>query len=292
MENFLGVGLGHLTFALHRERLFAHWMRYLLGSLLLFSCTRRDLISVKGSDTVLPLSQAFAEKFLEKNSDMLISVTGGGSGVGIAALMNGDADVAMSSRPLKLSERLKLAQRGKSLIEDTIAWDVLAICVHPSNPVNRLTRAQLADIYTGRIKNWKEVGGLDMPILPYSRESSSGTFEFFREHILRGQDFASEVRFIPATGMMVQSIAQTPGAIGYIGIAYVSSSVKPLSIAQDGDSTYYLPARTRAELSRYPIARPLYYYYDAQRAERVKPFIQFVHSPQGRELVKKVGYVP
>lgn len=267
-------------------------MRYLLGSLLLWSCTRRDLIAIKGSDTVLPLSQAFAEEFLASNKGLLISVTGGGSGVGIAALMNGDADIAMSSRPLKLSERLKLMERGKNLIEDTVAWDVLAICVHPSNPIQKLTRSQLADIYTGRVKNWKDLGGADVPILPYSRESSSGTFEFFREHILRGEDFAAQVRFIPATGMMVQSIAQTPGAIGYIGVAYITPEIKVVAIAQDGDSVYHLPARSQAELIQYPIARPLYYYYDAAQGARVEPFLRFVKSPEGRAIVEKVGYVP
>lgn len=267
-------------------------MRYLLGGILLLSCTRRDLIAIKGSDTVLPLSQAFAEAFLAQTPDVLISVTGGGSGVGIAALMNGDTDIAMSSRPLKLSERLKLAERGKVLVEDTVAWDVLAICVHPDNPVQRLTRAQLADIYTGRIKNWRELGGADLAILPYSRESSSGTFEFFREHVLQGQDFAAEVRFIPATGTMVQSISQTPGAIGYVGVAYVMSGVKVLAIAQDGDTSYHLPARSQAELRWYPIARPLYYYYDTTRAGRVRSFMEFIHAPIGRALVEKVGYVP
>ncbi|MCS7297258.1 MAG: PstS family phosphate ABC transporter substrate-binding protein [Bacteroidia bacterium] len=268
-------------------------MRYLLGAFfLLLSCTRRDLITIKGSDTVLPLSQAFAEAFLSSGSNLLISVTGGGSGVGVAALLNEDTDVAMTSRPLKLAERLKFQQRGKALIEDTIAWDVLAICVHKSNPIRRLTRAQLAEIYTGRVRNWKELGGPDLPILPYSRESSSGTFEFFREHVLRGQDFAAHVRFIPATGMMVQSIAQTPGAIGYLGVAYANPSVKVLAIAQDGDTTFYLPARSRSELAHYPLARPLYYYYDSRESQRLEPLLRFIHSPRGREIVQQIGYVP
>lgn len=265
---------------------------HLLGIALILSCSRRDLIIIKGSDTVLPLSQAFVERFLAEHKGLLISVTGGGSGVGIAALLNGDTHIAMSSRPLKLSEKLRFTERGKSLIEDTVAWDVLAICIHPSNPITRLTRAQLADIYTGRVRNWKELGGPDLPILPYSRESSSGTFEFFREHILRGQDFAAHVRFIPATGMMVQSIAQTPGAIGYIGVAYLTPSIKALAIAQDGDSIYYLPARRRSELVDYPIARPLYYYYDAAEVPLLRPFLEFVHSEAGRAEVEKIGYVP
>lgn len=267
-------------------------MRWLWVVLGLLGCSRRELIAVKGSDTVLPLSQSFAEEYMAQYRGLLISVTGGGSGVGIAALLNGDTDIAMSSRPLKLSERLKLVEKGKEVIEDTVAWDVLAICVHPSNPISRLTRAQLAAIYTGDIRNWRELGGPDMPILPYSRESSSGTFEFFREHVLLGKDFAPYVRFIPATGMLVQSIAQTPGAIGYVGVAYVIPTIKALAIASDGDTAYYAPARSRAELLKYPIARPLYYLYDKGHAERISPFLQFVHSPQGRAIVQKVGYVP
>ncbi|GIV25643.1 MAG: hypothetical protein KatS3mg026_1335 [Bacteroidia bacterium] len=157
------------------------------------------------------MSQALAEAYLARYKEPLLNVTGGGSGVGIAALLHGDTDIAMSSRPLKLSEWLKFDQKGCHLVEDTIGWDVLAICVHPSLPIDRLTREEVAAIYTGKVKNWKELGGPDLPILPYSRESSSGTFEFFREHVLLGKDFAEGVRFIPATGMLVQSVSQTPG---------------------------------------------------------------------------------
>lgn len=142
-------------------------------------CAPRELITIKGSDTVLPVSQALAETYLELHPAPLISVTGGGSGVGIAALLNGDTDIAMSSRPLKLAERLRLTAAGRTLLEDTIAWDVLAVCVHPSNPLSHLTREALVAIYTGAVTNWKELGGPDLPIVVYSRESSSGTFEFF-----------------------------------------------------------------------------------------------------------------
>lgn len=263
-----------------------------VGLLFLLSCTSRELIVIKGSDTVLPLSQAFAEAFLSRQSHLLVSVTGGGSGTGIAALLHGDTDIAMSSRPLKLSERLRLQEKKVTFIEDTVGWDVLAICVHPSNPVNRLTRSQIADIFAGKIRNWKEVGGPDLPILPYSRESSSGTFEFFREHVLRGKDFSARTRFIPATGMLVQAISQTPGSIGYVGIAYVLPTVKVLAVAQDPDTVYYYPAQSQEELKRYPIARPLYYYYDAQRQARVQPLLSFIHSPEGRAVVTQVGYVP
>jgi len=268
------------------------WARVGLIVVVFAGCKRRTLVTIKGSDTVLPVSQALVEAYLARHKAPLLNVTGGGSGVGIAALLHGDTDIAMSSRPLKLSEWLKFEQRRYHLIEDTVAWDVLAICVHPSLTLDRLTRAQIAAIYTGQVRNWKELGGPDLPILPYSRESSSGTFEFFREHVLLGKDFAEGVRFIPATGMLMQSVSQTPGAIGYLGIAYVGPQVKVLRVARDGDTVYYLPARNRAELNRYPLARPLYYYYERSQVEKLRPFLEFVHSPEGRAVVAQVGYVP
>lgn len=268
------------------------WGNVALMMMVVAGCKRRTLVTIKGSDTVLPVSQALAEAYLLRHKEPLLNVTGGGSGVGIAALLNGDTDIAMSSRPLKLSEWLKFDQKRYDLVEDTIGWDVLAICVHPSLPLDRLTREQIAAIYTGKVKNWKELGGPDLPVLPYSRESSSGTFEFFREHVLLGKDFAEGVRFIPATGMLVQSVSQTPGAIGYLGIAYVEPRVKVLRLGREGDTAYYLPARSRAELNRYPLARPLYYYYERSKVEKLQPFLAFVHSPAGRAMVEEVGYVP
>jgi len=264
------------------------WGVFLIG---LWGCAPRELIRIKGSDTLLPVSQALAESYLEKAGAPLISVTGGGSGVGIAALLNGDTDIAMTSRPLKLAERLRLAMAQRTLVEDTVAWDVLAVCVHPSNPISHLSRAQLVAIYTGAMTNWKELGGPDLPIVVYSRESSSGTFEFFRDHVLQGKDFAPSVRFIPATGTLVQSIAQTPGAIGYLGIAYLTPHIKPVAIS---DETHppTLPVKDHSILSSYPLARPLYYYYEKKNLPRLTPFLSFVHSPEGRAVIEKVGYVP
>jgi len=259
--------------------------------LLLWGCAPRELITIKGSDTVLPVSQALAEVYLQKHAEPLISVTGGGSGVGIAALLNGDTDIAMSSRPLKLAERLRLASAQRTLIEDTIAWDVLAVCVHPTNPISHLSRENLAAIYTGAITNWKDLGGPDLPIVVYSRESSSGTFEFFREHVLQGKDFAPSVRFIPATGTLVQAIAQTPGAIGYLGIAYLNPTLKPLAIS---DETHppALPAKDRASLGSYLLARPLFYYYEEKARNRLAAFLDFIHSSEGKAVIARVGYVP
>jgi len=153
---------------------------------------------IKGSDTCLPLTQKEAEVFMKKNAGSSIMVTGGGSGVGFAALQNGNTDIAQASRSMKMDEKMKMTDAGKNYKETIIAYDALAVIVNPSNKVSQLTREQLESIYTGKVKNWKEVGGDDMPIVLYSRESSSGTFEFFKEHVLNKKNFATSAMLMPA----------------------------------------------------------------------------------------------
>lgn len=267
-------------------------MWYRLGCIfLVVGCAPRSLLVVKGSDTILPLSQAWAEAYMS-HYPTLISVAGGGSGVGIANLQDGTTDIAMSSRPLKLPEKMSLARKKIQVKEVVVAWDVLAICVHPSNPIRKLSMAQLAGIYAGKITNWKEVGGPDQKIIAYSRESSSGTYEFFRDEVLKGTNFGMEVRLMPATGTLVQSLSQTPAGIGYVGVAYVTPKLKVLAISPDNDTTAYFPTEENAYTKRYPIARPLYYYYDVAKEAKVASFIDFVRSDEGKAIVRQVGYVP
>jgi phosphate transport system substrate-binding protein len=247
---------------------------------------------IKGSDTCLPLTQKEAEVFLKKNPASSIMVTGGGSGVGFAALQNGTTDIAQASRSMKMDEKMKMNDAGKSFIETIIAYDALAVIVNPANKVSQLTREQLESIYTGKITNWKEVGGDDMPIVLYSRESSSGTFEFFKEHVLNKKNFATSAMLMPATGAIVQSVSQTKGAIGYIGLAYLENTVKSVKVSYDGGKTYIAPSMENAINKTYPITRPLYYYYLKTTEKAVKPFVDFVLSPEGQNIVKEVGYVP
>jgi phosphate transport system substrate-binding protein len=247
---------------------------------------------IKGSDTVLPLTQKEAEMFMKKHSGSSIMVTGGGSGVGFAALQNGTTDIAQASRSMKMDEKMKMNDAGKTFKELIIAYDAIAVIVNPANKVSQLTREQLESIYTGKVTNWKEVGGDDMPVVLYSRESSSGTFEFFKEHVMNGKNFAQSALLMPATGAIVQSVSQTRGAIGYIGLAYLESNVKALKVSYDKGVTYIAPSMENAINKTYPITRPLYYYYLNTTEKTVKPYLDFVLSPEGQKIVKEVGYVP
>jgi len=248
-------------------------------------------ITIKGSDTVLPLSQREAESYMKSNKGANITVIGGGSGVGIAALMNGTTDIAMASRSLKMDERLKLQDAGKPYKEITIARDALAIVVHPSNKVSKLTREQIEGIYTGKITNWKEVGGDDMKIVVYARETSSGTYEFLKEHVLNGKNYASTVLNMPATGAIIQSVSQTKGAIGYVGLAYLNKEVKDVAVSYDKGKTYITASVENAKNKTYPIVRPLYFFVPNAKEKAVKPFIDFVLSPAGQKIVEDVGYI-
>ncbi len=246
---------------------------------------------IKGSDTVLPLAQKEAEVFMKKSKTSRITVTGGGSGVGISALIDNTTDIAMSSRKMKLSEKMKVNDGGSSSMETIIAYDALAVVVHPSNKVSQLTREQLEGIYTGKIKNWSQVGGDNMPIVVYGRESSSGTYDFFKEHVLNNKNYASNIMSMPATGAIVQSVSQTKGAIGYVGLAYVENNVKAINVSFDKGKSFVAPSIVTAKNKTYPIVRPLYFYYLASVAKTVKPFVDFILSSDGQAIVDKEGFV-
>lgn len=247
---------------------------------------------VKGSDTLLPLTQELAEQYLEKHPESEIIVTGGGSGVGIAALPENTTDIAMASRRIKFGEKMKFAEIGLDAREVIVAYDALAVVVNPSNPVDSLTREQLEAIFRGKITNWKEVGGEDWKIVVYSRETSSGTYEFFKESVLDNKNYMSSILSMPATGAIIQSVKQTKGAIGYIGLAYLNRFVKPLSVSYDGGRHYAEPSVRTAADGSYPIVRPLYYYYDAEKESVVSPFVSYVLSDEGQASVLEQGFVP
>jgi phosphate transport system substrate-binding protein len=245
---------------------------------------------LKGSDTVLPLAQKEAEVF-GKKSGKSITVIGGGSGVGIAALLEGTTDIAMASRKMKFDEKVKCQEAGRAITEKIIAYDALAVIVNPSNGVSKLTRAQLEGIFTGKITNWKQVGGADLKIVPYSRETSSGTYEFFKEHVMLNKNYVNSILSMPATGAIVQSVSQTKGAIGYVGLAYIEKTVKALAVSFDGKN-YIVPNEVTAKNKTYPIIRPLFFYYDKKLESKNAPLVSFILSAEGQKIVEQVGYVP
>lgn len=255
-------------------------------------CRNDAVISIRGSETVLPLAQREAELFMLDDSMPSLEVTGGGSGVGIKALLENTTDIAMSSRELRIEERMNFASSGVDLIEQPIAYDVLAVIVHPNNSIKQLTREQIQLIYTGRITNWKQVGGKDEKIVLFSRESSSGTYEFFKDHVLNKHNFSASALCSSSNGAIVQSVSQTPGAIGYVSVSHLNTAVKPISVSYDQGKSYQQPSTVIEELKNYPISRPLYFIYPRKGAEHAQPYINFVLSVKGQALVKAEGYIP
>ena len=236
---------------------------------------------IKGSDTVLPVSQEAAETYMHLTPGARVTVTGGGSGVGISALLDGTTDIAMASRSIKFSERMKLKKVGKQWREAVVAYDALAVVVNPSNPVSHLTRQQLEDIFRGKITNWNQVRdhvtgkrGDDLKIIVYSRET-----------------YMAGVLSMPATGAVIQSVSQTRGAIGYVGLAYVNRRVKAVKVSYDNKNFVY-PSMATGRNHTYPIIRELFYYYTADKDKTVKPFLDYLLSGEGQRIVMESGYVP
>ena len=250
-------------------------------------------ITVKGSDTMVILGQRWAEVYMQKNpTGVTIQVTGGGSGTGIAALINGTTDVAESSRPMKDKEKAELkGKRGRDVLELPVAVDGLAVYVHESNPVPELTLAQIKAIYTGAVKNWSEVGGKDERILLYSRENNSGTYVYFKEHVLENADYYPTAQTLPGTAAVINAVAKDPRGIGYGGIAY-GKGIKHLRVKKDAQSPAVDPSMENVLAARYPISRHLYWYFAGSPQGDLEAFAQWVLSKEGQAVVENVGYYP
>jgi len=260
--------------------------------------SRKNSIQVKGSDTMVNLAQAWAEKYMERNPGDFIAVTGGGSGTGLSSLMSGSCGIAMSSRNIKEKEIALAKQKGVDPSEIKVALDGLAVVVHPANPVGKLTTDQLAGIFAGRITNWDEVGGNDEKIVVLSREVNSGTHVYFKEHVLRKGDPASDAEFAPGALMLSSSqaiadeVAGNTAAIGYFGMGYISEKHKPVAIAKDAESEYVEPTIENVLNNSYPISRPLLLYTNGLPQGLVKKFIDFALSKEGQEIVLATDFVP
>ncbi len=245
-----------------------------------------DTIVIKGSTTVLPVAQAAAEVYMQNHSDVNISLSGGGSGNGIKAMIDRSTDIANASRFLKDKE-IKLAMdKGVLPVPHRIAIDAICPIVHPDNPVNDLAIEQMSLIYQGKIGNWKEVGGKDMKIVVVSRDTSSGTYEVWEKKVLHKARVTSRAQMQASNGAVVQTVSKNRYAIGYIGLGYLNRSVKALKV--NG-----IEASVQTSLSgTYPIARPLFMFTDGWPKGAVADFINFVVSPKGQVIVEKEGYIP
>jgi phosphate transport system substrate-binding protein len=250
----------------------------------------------KGSDTLVNLALAWAEAYTGEHPEVRISVTGGGTGTGIAALINGTTDIANASREMKPEEIADARKNGIEPVETAVARDAIAVVVNPSNPVDKLTLQQISDIYIGKITNWSQVDGEDRPIVLLSRESNSGTYVYFLENVVR-MGKKSDLLFSPNTLLMPSSqgiseeVRQNPNAIGYDGLGYVTPDQKTIAVARDANGPYVLPSADTANDNSYPVSRALYMYTAGEPAGQVKAYLDWVVT-DGQEQVLELGFVP
>ena len=249
-----------------------------------------ETVTVKGSDTMVVLAQRWAEEYMKKNPEVKLQVTGGGSGTGIAALINGSTEIAMASRAMKPAEKDKLQERTHAPpVEMAMAKDGVTFYVHAKNPVSALSLEQLRAIFAGDTTDWNAVGGKAGPIVLYSRESSSGTYVFVKEEVLKNDDFAAKAQTLPGTAAVVNAVAKEPRGIGYGGAAY-ASGVKELKIKVGQEEI--APSSENVRAGKYPLSRDLFFYTASKPTGAVKAFIDFCLSPAGQAVVTQVGYFP
>jgi phosphate transport system substrate-binding protein len=252
----------------------------------------------KGSDTLVNLALAWAEKYHQLHPNFEISVTGGGSGTGIAALINGTVDIANASRQIKAEEIQLAKENGGNPVEFIVAKDAIAIIVNPNNPITQLTIEQLSDIFNGNINNWNEVGGEDRVIVRLSRETNSGTHVFFLENVIRMGDPENKTLFSPDTILSPSSegitaeTRENPNAIGYDGLGYVTPDVKVIAIARDVTHPYVLPSAVTVNNKQYPIARDLYMYTNNPPTGAVAEYLDWILSTEAQDIVTQLGFVP
>lgn len=251
-----------------------------------------EKITVKGSDTMVILAQRWAERYMTAHPDVVIQVTGGGSGTGISALINGSTDICNASRPMKNSERDKLKARyGTRGIEIKAALDGLSVYVSETNPVAELSLNQIKGIYTGKVTNWKELGGPNEKIIVYGRENNSGTYVYFKDNVLMGDDYSSTMQSMPGTAAVVNAVAKDKNGIGYGGAAY-GKGIKELKVKKDATSPAFAPTMENIKSGSYPISRYLYMYVKNKPTGALKEYIDWTLGDDGQKIVSEVGYFP
>ena len=259
-----------------------------------------EYINNTGSDTMVNLALAWAERYHQNSPETNMAVTGGGSGTGIASLINQTTDIANASRRIKDEEIDNAESNGISPTEFIVARDAIAVIVNPNNPVDELTLQQLSDIYSGKINNWKEVGGEDRPIVRLSRETNSGTHVYFLEEVLRlGEKekntlFAQNTLLLPSSEVIGGEIRENPNAIGYDGLGYVTPDMKVIAVSDSRltDTKFIYPSAESVNNGTYPIARDLYMYTAGEPAGFIKDYMEWIFSPEAQEIVTNLGFVP
>jgi phosphate transport system substrate-binding protein len=260
--------------------------------------TQIETIVNKGSDTLVNLALAWAEKYNQLNPNVEISVTGGGSGTGIAALINGTVDIANASRQIKREEIQKAKDNGVNPVEYVVARDAIAVIVNPENPVNQLTIQQLSDIYSGKISNWNEVGGENRLIVRLSRETNSGTHVFFLENVIRLGDpnnktlFSTDTLLLASSEGITAETRDNPNVIGYDGLGYVTPDVKVIAVGRDASGTFVLPSADSVNNGQYPIARDLYMYTNGEPMGAVLNYKNWIMTVDAQAIVTQLGFVP
>lgn len=256
------------------------------------STSSAKTITIKGSDTMVILGQRWAEDYMKGHPGIIIQVTGGGSGTGIAALINGATDIAEASRPMKPEEKAAVkTKRGKDVAEIPVALDGLSIYVNQANPLEKITMPQAKGIYTGRITQWKELGVSLGPIIAYGRENNSGTYSFFKEHVMNNEDFAPEVLSLPGTAAVINAVSKDKKGIGYGGIAYAKGT-QALKVGRDDKSPAVEATMANVLSGKYPLSRALYFYTAGTPEGYIQAFIEWTLSSEGQKICAQVGYYP
>ena len=271
---------------------------FIVGVLLFASCTgsgsgdaKSKTITLKGSDTMVRLGQRWAEEYMKKNPNVVIQVSGGGSGTGISALINGTTDICQASRDIKAKEVEELEKQGAKLYRYRVALDGIAIFVHESNPIQEISMDQLRRIYTGELTNWKELGGVDGAIVLYSRENNSGTYAYFKEAVLHDADFSSWTSTLPGTSAVVNAVSKDALGIGYGGIAW-ATGVKHCNVKSNDTSVAFAPTMELISNGQYPISRPLFWFTRNEPAAEIKNFLNWSLSVDGQKIAEETHYVP